>query len=99
MNFHIDLSGESRNQIGSLADLEMPIAVGFGIARITKDNEIVFDEQDDEENFHLLEEFDDRAENEPGVWQCVLNAPLWNATWQRVASRQWKCIESGKGFA
>lgn len=99
MDFHVSLSGESRNKIGTFADLEMPIAVGFGVAKITKDDETVFREQDDKENFHYLKEFDARAENEPGIWQCVLEDPLWNATWVRIAQGQWKCIESGIGFA
>lgn len=99
MDFHVSLSGGSRNKIGELADLEMPIAVGFGYANILKNDEIIFREQDDKENIRYLKEFDERAENEPGVWQCVLEAPLWNATWKRIAKGQWECIESGIGFA
>lgn len=44
MQIHIDTTGESRNPIGSLADLDMAICV-YGWAKIYKDEEVVYRKQ------------------------------------------------------
>lgn len=40
---HISVSGEPRTPIGSHAPPDMPIVVGFGRAKTTKDGELFFD--------------------------------------------------------
>lgn len=96
---NITTSGTSRNPIGSTAPLDMLICVGFGTAQILKDEVIFFDEEMSEE-IESLQKFEDIAKESPNSnWQCVMEAPLWDATWERNNKGQWVCIKSGIGFA
>ena len=38
-------------------------------------------------------------ENPEHDWRIVLNAPLWNRTYQRQAPGLWVLVEQGRGFA
>lgn len=94
-----NLSGELRSPIGSVAPLDMFIAVGFGEAQILKNGEIVFDENNFDD-YHQLSEFEEMAKLEPDAeWICLLNAPCYSSKWQRQSEGIWVCIETGTGFA
>lgn len=43
MLVHVDTTGDRRNPIGSLADLDMIVCSGFGQAHITCDGEVILD--------------------------------------------------------
>ena len=97
---HIGLSGEARNPIGSLADLEMIISVGSGVAQVLKDEEIIFDDDSHSRYSKKLIDFERMAIDSPdSCWKVIMDAPLWSATWQRESENRWVCIESGMGFA
>lgn len=98
---HITLTAEGRNPIGSLAQLNTRICVGFGEAKIYKDGKVIYDgEREENENkVKKLSYFEKKAKQEPGDWRLVLRAPMWNATWQRQGEGRWVCIETGMGFA
>ena len=96
---HISVSGETRTPIGSHAPLDMPIVVGFGCAKITKDGELFFD---GEKSWDIkqLEEIEAVARESPeSCWRCIMDAPLWSASWERNEKGEWVCYESGEGFA
>ena len=92
-----------QNLQGSLAPLSTMTAVGFGEAYISKNGEIIFDGEeylDTHPEAKPLEEFEQLAQLEPEAdWRLVLNAPLWNITFQRQGKEKWVCIDSGIGFA
>ncbi|MCB0684227.1 MAG: hypothetical protein KDC32_25465 [Saprospiraceae bacterium] len=85
-----------------VADLDSRIGVGFGIAQILKDSEIVFEERSDQEweDLPLLREFEEMAQLDPDRdWRLYLMAPLWNAEYQRQGDGRWILIDKGRGFA
>lgn len=87
-----------------VAPLDMLIAVGFGSAYVTKDGEIVYDEQRvEDEKFWTVQDAEDLAAADPDHdWQIVKYGPLHGETFQRQERQgiyQWICVESNKGFA
>lgn len=82
------------------ADLSLIVAVGFGYAAITRDDEVIFEERDDDEEWHDLREFEKMAQKDPHHdWRCILDAPLRYRAYQRHAKNTWVLVESGMGFA
>lgn len=83
-----------------IADLDRPVAVGFGIAEIWRDDEVVFREGYDDEHFRYLREFEDMAKvDSDHDWRCILEAPLWMNEFQRQAPGEWVLVRTGPGFA
>lgn len=83
----------------AIAPMQTLIAVGFGDAHVSKDGEIVFDEQQSDE-FHELKEFEELAATDPDHdWRLVLNAPLHSREYQRHDAGKWVLIAQGEGFA
>lgn len=86
--------------IEKIAPLDMLIAVGFGMAQVSKDDEIIFDETQDEKNLHALSEFEKMAKQDPDHdWQVILEGPLRGRTYQRHEENKWVLIDSNGGFA
>lgn len=89
------------------AKLHMRIAVGFGDARITRDGETVYSEDDgqvydDGSGFVTpsLWRFERMAAIDPNHdWRCILYAPTWGEVWQRQGRHRWMLIERNEGFA
>jgi len=80
----------------------MVIGVGFGIAQVTKDEELVFQEQPEQANDELpyLSEFEEMAKKDPDHdWRVLLVAPLREREYQRQGDGEWVLIASGRGFA
>ena len=77
------------------------IAVGFGSASVTRDGELVYDEDRvDEENFWTCADAENAARKDPfHDWRISFYAPLYEAVYQRHAAGKWMLIEKGKGFA
>jgi hypothetical protein len=99
---HINWSGEARNPIGSELSPDEYIAVGFGYAVALCDGETVYDENllPDDEYLSQLKDIEAIARLNPeSDWQIHIDAPLWNAKWQRNPEGRWICFESGMGFA
>jgi hypothetical protein len=90
----------SDDEKGNLAPMDMLIAVGFGLAQITKGTRVIFEEQDDPENYHYLSEFEAMAQRDPEHdWRCTLQAPLNGREYQRQGRKKWVLIEVNPGFA
>jgi len=82
------------------APMDMIIAVGFGVAQVTKDDELIYVEKPDEENYHELSEFEKMAKSDPDHdWRVLLEAPLRSREYQRQGDGKWVLINSGMGFA
>jgi hypothetical protein len=89
--------------VEKIAPMDMMIAVGFGIAAVTKDGQPVYTESQDAESwddFWTTQEAESAALEDPNHdWLIILEAPLRGRTYQRHAPRQWVLIESTPGFA
>lgn len=87
-------------QVERIASLDMIIAVGFGVARVTRGKKIIFQEQYNDEDFHRLSEFEEMAKRDPDHdWRVLLDAPLRAGEYQRHGDGKWVLIASGEGFA
>jgi hypothetical protein len=87
-----------------VAPLDMVIAVGFGSSYVTKDGEIVYDEQlVDDGKYWTVQDAEDMAAQDPDHdWRIVKYGPLHGETFQRQERQsiyQWICVESNPGFA
>ena len=90
------------------------IAIGFGIAQVTKDGAIVYDEMDCERK-HIAEKGEDTTEWPPfwtgqdaenaaladpdHKWEIIIHGPMNGATWERKSPGVWLQTESNRGFA
>lgn len=75
------------------------IAVGFGSAHLSRDGEIVLDENDSGE-FHTVGEAEDLAAADPDHdWRIVLNGPMRGSTYQRQGEMAWLLVAKNQGFA
>ena len=84
------------------APMDMVVAVGFGSATVTKDNELIYDENfwDENKEYPTVLHFEKMAEKDPDHdWRIEKYGPLHNETFQRHGPKKWVCIESGPGFA
>lgn len=98
MGYHLNTTGTSRNPIGSICPLDTTVKVGFGTAKITKNGKVYYDGEEEVEP-KTLAFFEDIAQKEKGKWQLIMEAPLWDATWEREDINKWICIKAGRGFA
>lgn len=81
--------------------MDIIIAVGFGLAQVWKDKELIYDEvYSDEGPWHNLLYFEEIAVEDPDHdWRVVLHAPLHSAEYQRHDKEKWVLIGSNEGFA
>lgn len=82
--------------------MESLLAVGFGVAQVTKNGEVVYDELelDDEEAFWTTQDAEDIAKNDPdNDWRIHLEAPLSERHYQRQGDGLWVLYKKGIGFA
>jgi|SRR6185312_2080136 len=106
---HVMTTAETRNPIGSVARLDMTIAVGFGSAVVTRDGKVMLDGEKfyrnarrrlaDGEGWASVRHAEKLAKRTRGVWRIEIDAPLWSAKWERKSPGKWVCIEAGEGFA
>lgn len=87
--------------IPTQASMEKLIAVGFGSAVVTCDDELRLDgERRDLEEFLTFQDAENLAEFEPERdWRVVLRGPLHGETYQRQGPGVWVCIDRNEGFA
>lgn len=85
------------------ASMEMLIAVGFGVAQVTKDEELIYTEPINPESWEdlpTLNHFEQMAQEDPDHdWRVLLEAPLRSREYQRQGPEEWVLIASGPGFA
>lgn len=83
-----------------LAPMDMIIAVGFGLAEVTRGKKVIFREMPNDEDYHTLAEFEEMAKADPNHdWRVTLDAPLRSREYQRQGEGRWVLIKSGQGFA
>jgi hypothetical protein len=77
------------------------IAVGFGLACITKNGSIVWDANGVELDQCLtVAQAEEMAMADPDSdWQIMMHGPLRGATYQRQGEMNWVMIEKNNGFA
>jgi len=85
---------------GSVHPLDGTLGVGFGMCAVTKDDETVWFEGPDTEEYPTLQQFEDMARQDPEHdWTVSYDAPMWSGVWQRHGEDEWVLVERGEGFA
>ncbi len=80
---------------------ESRIAVGFGYAALTKNGEVIWQENTHEwEDCLTVAQAEALAAADPdNDWRIVLHGPLRGQTYQRHGAMQWMLVEKNEGFA
>ena len=98
-------TGATRNPIGKRLHRNILLAVGFGSVDVLRDGAMVFDAERPPrkhrsgDGFCRLRHVERLARRRDGLWEVQFYAPLWSATFRRVARSTWVCVEAGEGFA
>lgn len=81
--------------------MESIIAVGFGWASLTKNDETLYSEDPQEEDKIItVAQAEEMAAKDPDHdWRIHLVAPLSERHYQRQGEKHWVLYEKGKGFA
>jgi len=84
-----------------IASLDMLIAVGFGMACVTRDGTHVYSEDEVKgKDYPTLRRFESKARKDPEHdWRIILEGPLRSREYQRQGQNEWVLIRSGQGFA
>ena len=85
-----------------IAPEEMLIAVGFGVATVTKNGKEIYNENSikNESDLWTLKEAEEEAlKDEDNDWRIHLVAPLSERHYQRQGENKWVLYEKGQGFA
>ena len=85
-----------------IAPEEMLIAVGFGVATVTKNGKEIYNEMSvkNEDDLWTLKEAEQEAlKDEDNDWRIHLVAPLSERHYQRQGKNRWVLYEKGQGFA
>lgn len=88
--------------IYDVAPEDMIIAVGFGVATVTKNGKTIYDEHSikDENDLWTVKEAETEAlKDEDNDWRIHLVAPLSERHYQRQGKNKWVLYEKGLGFA
>lgn len=101
--------------VEKIAPVTMLIGVGFGVAQVTKGNELIFAEgrdnfyipglreaitDDQQEGFPTVADIEKLAAADPNHdWRINLFAPLRGREYQRHGENKWVLIDSNRGFA
>jgi hypothetical protein len=109
---HVLRTGEARNPLGTVASLDMIVAVGFGYARVTRDGVEVLDGERaadrgryvtvrDAERLACRTARTRRRQHQRRAhdWRITITGALWEAEWQRQRPGKWVCVRAGDGFA
>lgn len=84
------------------ANMNMPIAVGLGVAMVTKDGDCFYDGESAYDNVvpKIVREIENIAAEDPDHdWRIVMHGPMHGETYQRQGPANWVCVESNDGFA
>lgn len=85
-----------------IAPEEMLIAVGFGVATVTKNGKEIYNENSikNESDLWTLKEAEEEAlKDEDNDWRIHLVAPLSERHYQRQDKNKWVLYEKSQGFA
>ncbi len=82
-----------------VAHMDMVIAVGFGMANVTRDGVPVYEEPR-EGPYWTVQDAENAALGDPDHdWQIMKEGALHGETFQRHGPGRWVCVESNEGFA
>lgn len=81
--------------------LKSRIAVGFGLAAVTRNGKAVWLEgpDDEREDCWTVRKAEFAARKRPGDWRIVLHKPLSGQVYQRQGRNNWVLVEQNEGFA
>lgn len=79
--------------------MNAPIAVGFGIACVTRNGKLIWEETNKTRRPHTVQWAERKARKSRGDWRIILHGPLHGETYQRQGKNNWICIEQNRGFA
>lgn len=86
-----------------VAPMDSLLAVGFGSCTVTKNGDVVYDEQRwdvEKEDYPTLGRYELLAQSEPDAdWRMEKYAPLYEVEYQRQGKENWVLIRKGLGFA
>ena len=83
-----------------VAPMAMVIAVGFGSAFVTKDDDCIYDESSCDCEYWTVADAERLAAEDPDHdWRIVKWGPMHGETFQRHGQNEWVCVESNEGFA
>jgi hypothetical protein len=89
--------------VAMIAHSDMSIAVGFGSAMLTRDDDLVHDGeqawQDGCEPWTVAEAEAAALADPDHDWRITMHGPLHGETYQRHEAGRWVLIESNQGFA
>lgn len=85
----------------SIAPMDLLIAVGFGMADVTRNGEVVYEESEiHNNNYWTVQDAENIAAQDPNNdWRITKHGALHGETFQRQGENLWVCIESNRGFA
>lgn len=91
----------SCSSAASIAPMDMIIAVGFGMAEVTRNGHPVYQEDSiKDNNYWTVKDAETMAARDPDHdWRITKEGALHGETFQRQGINQWVCVESNKGFA
>lgn len=87
-----------------LAPMDMMIAVGFGEASVTKNEEEIYSEhvscRDNWDNAWYVKNAEEAAKNDPdNDWRITMFSPLHGEVYQRQGEDEWVLVSTNIGFA
>jgi hypothetical protein len=88
--------------VGEMLPLDARIGVGFGVAQLLRDGEVVWEEHIRMawEELKTVAEAESMAAADPEHdWRVLMYGPLSGATWQRQDVERWVLVEKNQGFA
>lgn len=91
------------SSVSQIAHMEMGIAVGFGSAFVTRDDELVHDGENESRHDRepwSVQDAENIAKGDPDHdWRITLFGPLHGEIYQRQGEGRWVLVESNQGFA
>jgi hypothetical protein len=91
------------SSVAEVAHMDMGIAVGFGMATVTRDGELVHDGEREysqgREPWTVADAEKAAAADPDHDWQIELYGPLHGETYQRHEAGRWVLVRSNQGFA
>lgn len=79
--------------------LDFVIGVGFGVATVTKNGRVIYEEQKGQEDWTVADAEREAQKDPDNDWQIHLLTPLNEEKYQRQGYALWVLYEQGIGFA
>lgn len=83
----------------NILPLDSLIAVGFGYAAVTKNEEGIYAETEEGNIWNVMNAEIEARKEPDNDWRIHLIAPLSERHYQRQGKNQWVLYEKGQGFA